>query len=36
MGTILSIAISPGFIGIAGLGAAYLALALANRGKWKT
>ena len=35
MGAVLTVAISPGFIGIAGLGAAYLAIGLANRSKWK-
>ena len=27
---------NPGMIGIMGLGAAYLAIGLANRDKWKT
>ena len=36
MGLVLSITTkNPGMIGIMGLGAAYLAIGLANRDKWK-
>jgi hypothetical protein len=36
MGIVLSITTkNPGMIGIMGLGAAYLAIGLANRDKWK-
>ena len=35
MGIIFTAAISPGFIGFAGLGVVYIAIGLANRDKWK-
>ena len=34
-GVIFTAAISPGFIGITGMGLIYMAIGLANRNKWK-
>jgi Gpi18-like mannosyltransferase len=35
MGIVFSATVSPGFLGIAGLGAVYLALGLKHRDKWE-
>ena len=35
VGIIFTAAISPGFIGITGMGLIYMAIGLANRDKWK-
>ena len=36
MGMLFSFLINPGFLGIMGLGAFYIALGLSNRDKWKS
>lgn len=35
MGTIVMITVSPGFIGITGLGIVYMIIGLSHRDKWK-